>query len=95
MTTSTATTATKPAPKRTAAKAAPVKAAQEVEAQPSLATAVFVLAKETKGAVRYNEVLEDGQEEALIGSVYLRKTHLGGKVPSAIRVTVEDLTAKA
>ena len=55
-------------------------------------TVRFKLEKETKGAVRYQEVDDTGQPKdfttALIGTVYLRKAQLPDGHPLAIAVTV-------
>lgn len=51
----------------------------------------FKMEKETKGAVRYQEQSEDGQE--LIGTLYVRKSGLAlhklGAQPDVLKVTVE------
>lgn len=54
----------------------------------------FVLDRETKGAVRYQEVDDKGQPETVyhkIGTVYLRKTAFdkGVSAPRQITVTIE------
>jgi len=46
----------------------------------------FTHAKETKGAHQYKE---DATDDYKIGSLYLRKTALGGDVPQTIKATVE------
>jgi hypothetical protein len=97
MTTSQSTTARKTAPAK-AAKATPKAAAvEQADAVQGtvLREVTFIFERETKGAVRYAEVQADGQDEPVIGSLYLRKAHLDGKVPSAVRVTITDLTAGA
>lgn len=53
----------------------------------------FAIERETKGAVRYNEVDDDGNpisfdEGAVIGTIYLRKSQLGGTVPEKLSVTI-------
>lgn len=83
-----ATTATRKAP---TAKAAADKAATTA---PTLVTVDLLFSKETKGAVKYDEVTPADGTEAKIGSMYLRKAHLNGALPSAVRVTVQDLTAQ-
>lgn len=83
-----ATTTTRKAP---TAKAAADKAATTA---PTLVTVDLLFAKETKGAVKYDEMAPAEGQEAKIGSMYLRKAHLDGRMPSAIRVTVQDLTAQ-
>ncbi len=56
----------------------------------------FKLEKETKGAVRYEEVDDKGapieQVWAKIGTLYVRKTAFerGEKYPESLRVTVES-----
>jgi hypothetical protein len=58
-------------------------------------TAQFVLERETKGALRYQEVDEQGapieQVWAKIGTLYIRKTAFerGTEPPKRIAVTVE------
>lgn len=57
-------------------------------------TAKFVLDRETKGAVRYQEVNDKGEPETVfhsIGTLYLRKTAFGrgNGLPREITVTVE------
>lgn len=53
----------------------------------------MVLERETKGAVRYKEVNPDGSAtllgDAVIGTLYIRKTALHGIVPQEITVTVD------
>lgn len=55
-------------------------------------TVRFQQKKETPGAVQYEEVGSDGKvvdmPNAKIGSIYLRKSGLGGSIPSVIDVTV-------
>jgi hypothetical protein len=51
----------------------------------------FKIEKETKGAVRYQEVGLDGQPAfaPAIGTLYVRKSAMtGGKVPPTLAVTV-------
>lgn len=52
------------------------------------------LERVTKGAVRYQEVTEEGdvveREEQTITQLYLRKTCLEGDIPSGIVVTIEE-----
>jgi hypothetical protein len=58
-------------------------------------TARFKLEKETKGAVRYQEVDDKGEPVeqiwAAIGSLYLRKTSFGrgATYPATLKVIVE------
>ena len=47
-------------------------------------TCTFTRSKETKGAYQYKEDAEDYK----IGSLYLRKTALGGDTPETITATV-------
>ena len=53
----------------------------------------MVLERETKGAVRYQEVDSDGKvktiEDYTIGTLYVRKSALEGKVPQKLTLTVE------
>jgi hypothetical protein len=52
----------------------------------------FKFEKETKGAVRYKEVNEDGSEifgEGVIGSLYVRKSALPGKVLDKLTITIK------
>ena len=57
--------------------------------------ASMTLERETKGAVRYQEV-RDGTpvdiHDAVIGTLYIRKAALTGPVPKYIRVTVEPVS---
>lgn len=50
------------------------------------------LEKETKGALRYQEVGPSGAPvelaDAVIGTLYVRKSAMEGKTPEAISVTV-------
>lgn len=53
----------------------------------------MLLEKETPGALRYAEVNERGEQidansGAKIGTLYIRKSGLGGAVPKAITVAV-------
>lgn len=57
-------------------------------------TAKFVIDRETKGAIRYAEIDEDGIvkdfDAVVIGTLYIRKKALGADVvPQALTVTVE------
>ena len=65
----------------------------------ALIEARFKLEKETKGAVRYQEVDEKGEPEhmsAKIGSLYIRKTALerGTSFPQILHVTIEAASEK-
>jgi hypothetical protein len=54
-------------------------------------TLKFAFEKETKGAVRYQEVSDDGEPAfaAQVGTLYIRKSALpGGKIPKALTVTI-------
>lgn len=55
-------------------------------------TVMMDLEKETKGAVQYKEVNDMGAQvpiaDALMGTLYLRKSALGSHLPSSIKVTV-------
>jgi len=55
-------------------------------------TVTFKMEKETKGAVKYAELDDNGNvvdyADALSGTLYLRKSALQGAVPSEIKVTV-------
>jgi hypothetical protein len=57
----------------------------------------FRVEKETKGAVRYQEVNEDGSDvfNAAIGTLYIRKSALPGKVLDTLTVTVAELGEQA
>ena len=51
----------------------------------------FVFEKETKGAVRYQEVDDDGAPAFApqVGTLYVRKSALpGGKIPETLTVTI-------
>lgn len=87
MATSTRTTTAK----TTNAKATADKAATSA---PVLRAVDMVFDKETPGTYRFAEVVAEGSTP-LIGTVYLRKSELGAtSQPSAIRVTIQDLTAQ-
>ena len=53
----------------------------------------FTLRNETKGAVRYQEVKSTGEVKGLgeyvIGSLYIRKSHLTKPVPAFLSCIVE------
>jgi hypothetical protein len=50
----------------------------------------FTVEKETKGAVRYAEVTQKGEEDSFaIGTLYLRKTALSEPYPETLTVTVQ------
>lgn len=56
----------------------------------------FILERETKGAVRYMETVDsvsdvpkDIASGAVIGTLYIRKSALAGKIPTRIKVTIE------
>lgn len=57
----------------------------------------MVLERDTKGAVRYQEVDEKGGNKdiaqgARIGTLYIRKSAFDGKpIPKAIEVTINEL----
>ena len=57
-------------------------------------TVTFKLEKQTPGALRYAETNEQGHpikgddEGAMIGSLYLRKAAMNGKVPESLTITV-------
>jgi hypothetical protein len=76
------------------AKPSTAKAAADAKATdaPVLVTLDLVRDKETPGTFRFAEVVEEGKTP-VVGTVYLRKSELDGKAPSAIRVTVQDLSA--
>lgn len=56
-------------------------------------TAKFQFERETKGAVRFQEIDDNGtvldMNAAVIGTLYLRKSHLGGTTPQSITVSIE------
>lgn len=56
-------------------------------------TLSFELEKETKGAVRYSEVDENGHkiemENVVVGTIYIRKSSLGDQRPAVLTVTVQ------
>jgi len=50
----------------------------------------FAYERETKGAVRYQEVTPDGVDDYAVGTLYVRKTALGKEpYPQALTVTVD------
>lgn len=51
-------------------------------------TLQFTIAKETKGAVQYKEDGTGPGTEGTIGTLYVRKSALDGKVPSTLTVTI-------
>ena len=54
-------------------------------------TLKFTLEKETKGAIRYQEVGDDGAPAFApqVGTLYIRKSALpGGKIPKSLTVTI-------
>jgi hypothetical protein len=54
-------------------------------------TLKFAFEKETKGAVRYQEVGDDGGPAFApqVGTLYIRKSALpGGKIPKSLTVTI-------
>ena len=56
------------------------------------ATLKFALEKETKGAVRYQEVGDDGAPAFApqVGTLYVRKSAMsGGKIPKLLTVTIK------
>lgn len=58
---------------------------------------LFKFERETKGAVRYQEIDKDGKvlttsdAECLIGTIYLRKLAIAGPHPEALTVTIESI----
>jgi hypothetical protein len=52
-------------------------------------TAKFQFERETKGAVRFQELVPSGQE-GVINTLYLRKTALNGQVPQSITVNINS-----
>ena len=58
-------------------------------------TALFSIERETKGTFRYKECDQKGehleQMDCKIGTLYIRKTHLGNNAPAILVVTVEEL----
>lgn len=58
----------------------------------------FKLVTTTKGAIRYVEVDENGNERkddatgAFIGTLYLRKKKLNGREPQALTMDLDDAT---
>ena len=55
------------------------------------ATLKFAFEKETKGAVRYQEVSDDGTPAFApqVGSLYVRKSAMGGKISKVLTVTIK------
>jgi hypothetical protein len=53
----------------------------------------FTMLKETKGAIRYQEVDSSGRpielEAATIGTLYVRKSAIAGPIPQTLTITVE------
>ena len=60
----------------------------------SATTVMFTLEKETKGAVRYQEVDAAGlplkiENGAKVGTLYVRKSALNGDIPAKLKATLE------
>ncbi len=60
----------------------------------SATTITFAFEKETKGAVRYQEIDAKGfalsiADGAKIGSLYVRKSALNGTMPMKLNVTIQ------
>lgn len=57
------------------------------------ATVRMALERETKGAVRYNEVDAEGapvdKDAAVLTNLYIRKSALQGAAPAKLTVTIE------
>jgi hypothetical protein len=51
-------------------------------------TLQFTISKETKGAIQYKEDGASSNAEAVVGTLYVRKSALEGKVPSTLTVTI-------
>ena len=55
----------------------------------------FIIERETKGTIRYREVVPPGVEDKLenkvIATLYIRKTSLGDERPEKIEVTIKSL----
>lgn len=49
----------------------------------------FELEKETKNAVRYKEVPEEGRPE-IVGTLYVKKFHAGGAKSLTVTITKND-----
>jgi len=56
-------------------------------------TAKFMLERETKGALRYQEIDGAGEplkyDEIKMGNIYIRKSALNGEKPQFLEVTVK------
>ena len=55
----------------------------------------FKLERETKGAVRYEEVDKSGNKKAIadgatVGTLYLRKSSVGDAIPKSLTVTINE-----
>ena len=61
-------------------------------------TITLVLDRETKGALRYQEVGPEGNprqsdaDGALCGTIYFRKAAMDGKPPKGLKVTIEEFS---
>jgi len=58
-------------------------------------TVRFTMERETKGAIRYQEVDKKGNKKAIadgatIGTLYLRKDSLNGNVPNNLVVSINE-----
>ena len=51
----------------------------------------FVFERETKGTIRFKEIVPEGSYSPKIGTLYVQKTALkDGKIPKGLWVTIED-----
>jgi hypothetical protein len=56
-------------------------------------TLKFAFERETKGAIRFQEVSDDGSPASApqVGTLYIRKSALpGGKIPKTLTVTIRS-----
>lgn len=80
--------------KKTTKTATPAPAAKrKASGSKDVITVNFTLERETPGAVRYMEVDDNGEQleiadGAKIGTLYIRKSALGGGIPDSIEIVI-------
>jgi|TARA_R100000908_G_scaffold48960_1_gene24479 hypothetical protein len=50
----------------------------------------FSIDKETAGTFRYKEIVPD-DEKPIVGTLYIRKSHIKGKRPEQVSVTIKEI----
>mgnify|MGYP001167726096 CR=1 FL=1 len=51
----------------------------------------FSIDKETAGTFRYKEIVAD-DDTPIVGTLYIRKSHIKGERPEQVNVTIEEVT---